>query len=85
MSGLEGRRIASRIALRGPTRKGWLAGVSSPAMATKFYGHLPLPFLFRLRFPEGGGNGAAHRVCNGRGDTGSSYCRGAAIAAGGSA
>ena len=79
MSACEGRRIASRIALRRAVRNGWWSGVTRSALATKLYGHLPLQFhLFRLRLPDGGGNGAAHQTCNRSKDGQCSFCRGRA-------
>lgn len=85
MTGCGGRRLPRRIALRANADLAWWTGVSVPALATTSCGHKSLPFLFRRRHSHGGGNGAAHRFCSGRGDRGSRPAMRLGVTDGGSA
>jgi hypothetical protein len=64
MSGYGRCRVGSQVALRGLQRMAWSAGVRAPRLATKDCCLLHQLSSFRLRFPDGGGNGAAHRFSN---------------------
>ena len=64
MSGYRRCRVVSQVASRGLPRMAWLTGVRAPRLATKDCCLLHHLSSFRFRFPDGGGNAAAHRICN---------------------